>query len=134
MAIVFISPQKKQRMFFITIATLFVLILFILSLITFIPKIEDKFKNIPENGDMSISDIKINFGMVDSEKVKKMELISEVGKEFNYTAQGRDNKKVAGKISATDVNSAQKTLETMGFKVLTIEETAIGRSNPFFPY
>lgn len=134
MAIVFISPQKKQRMFFITIATLFVMVLFILSLITFIPKIEDKLKNIPENGALNIPDVKINFGTVDSEKVRNMELIREVEREFNYTVQGKDGKQISGRILAPDANGAQKSLEIMGFKILTIEEAVAGRSNPFAPY
>lgn len=133
MAIVFISPQKKQRAFLITVGSLSVLVLFILSLITFLPKIESSLKSVPESGQSNVPDIKINFEAADSGKVKNMELIKGVEKEFNYTAQGKDNKQTTGTIFALNASEAQEFLAAMGFKNFTIKEVGAGRINPFAP-
>ena len=73
MAIVFISPKKRQRMFFgIMMVSLFFIFIAI-SLVMFLPELINKNKNIPPDMSFDQPDVVINFKILDSEKVKALE-------------------------------------------------------------
>lgn len=79
MAIIFQSPKKKQRVFFLLIIGLLVVLLAILSLVTFLPEINNAFKNFPVEDTMSIPEVKINFAVMDSEQTRNLQLFETIG-------------------------------------------------------
>ncbi len=79
-------------------------------------------------------DVKINFSVIDSELVKKLEPFKDITTEFIYTTQNKDGRQIKGKISAVSKNEAKVFLEGTGLKVLTLESVAIGRDEPFTIY
>ena len=106
MAIVFISPKDKEKVFILGIAGLFVLILAIIGLIVFFKKpkkiaVEDVFR---------APKIKINFDILKLDKIKELELLPEIEKEFNYEAQTAQGEPKSGKISAPSPEKATQLL------------------------
>ena len=87
MAIVFISPKKRQRMFLLLITALLILSLIIMSFVTFFPEIKNKFQNVSTEGISQIPDVKINFSIIDSPAVENLELFQELQIEFSYIFQ-----------------------------------------------
>ena len=140
MAIVFISAKQKQQSFmwgiFILLALLLVAGLLAISLPGFLnPKQVGpaallgggQVKNPPAN-------LAINFSVVDSEKVKALEPFSIKENIFAYTITDKNGRKITGNISAKTKEEAQNLLEGSGYKVVTIVEMIVGRSEPFISY
>ncbi|KKP42231.1 MAG: hypothetical protein UR31_C0017G0010 [Parcubacteria group bacterium GW2011_GWA2_33_14] len=134
MAIVFISPKKRQRMFLLLITALLILSLIIMSFVTFFPEIKNKFQNVSTEGISQIPDVKINFSIIDSPAVENLELFQELQIEFSYIAQDENDNQVIGKIISSSKDGAKKTLEERGLKVSVLEEANLGRNNPFVSY
>lgn len=132
MAIVFIQSKKRRKMVFWIIAVLLILVLFIISLVTFPPGL--KYKPSVVSMEIEKIDVKINFSVIDSELVKKLEPFKDITTEFIYTTQNKDGRQIKGKISAVSKNEAKVFLEGTGLKVLTLESVAIGRDEPFTIY
>jgi len=130
MAIVFISPREKQKMFIFGIVGLFFIVLILIGLMVFLAKPKkatvEQFFNAPEIG--------INFDILDSDVIKNLELFPEIKKEFNYTA--RTSKKIvkSGVITASSQEEAIQSLTTLGLLDIVLEEIEGGRDNPFTPY
>ncbi len=74
MAIVFQSPKKKQRIFFLLVMGLLVILLVVLALVTFLPELNNRFKDFPLEDTMSIPEIKINFAVMDSQQTQTLQL------------------------------------------------------------
>jgi hypothetical protein len=129
-AIVFISPKQRQKMFFLGITILFLLILVVISLSVFFarPKV------VPVEQVFKKPKIDINFKVLDSEQIKSIELMGEIETQFSYQAKTDKGKTVSGKISAISKEKAQKALEEINLTQITLQESQIGRENPFVPY
>ncbi len=135
MAIVFISPQEKQRVFFRGVAIFAVLLLFIISLLIFLPGFVNKTSNTSTGVSSSNPNITINLSIMDSDKIKNLEPFNEeIGSVFIYTVQDKNGRKTTGNISAATKEQAQSLLEQSGFKVLSLEEMSVGRNDPFISY
>ncbi len=134
MAIVLISPRKRQKAVIWAIASLAVLMLLGASLFIFFPMFTNQINTIPDTGTYITPDIKLNFSIIDSNQVKNLTPFSIIETEFAYTAQDKNGKQVVGKISADDQESAKKSLEAIGLTVSNLQEINAGRSDPFVPY
>ncbi|MEK7124545.1 MAG: hypothetical protein AAB877_02590 [Patescibacteria group bacterium] len=134
MAIIFISPKKRQRKLIIAVTALLSLIVIAVFFTTFFPEIRDRIISIPVTEVSDVPEIKINFNAVNSEQVKNLELFEEIKTDFSYTAKDKNGLQVAGTIVAISKNSALRTLRDSGLEVLTIQQANIGRKEPFSPY
>ncbi len=141
MAIVFISPIEKQRVFFGRLAVLLIVFLIITFLIIFLPGFLNKTQNISTKisfnkyGTMADnSNITINFDIIDSNKVKNLKPFDILETEFAYIVQDKNGRQITGNISAVTKDYAQKLLEESDFKVLSLKEISIGRNEPFVSY
>jgi len=130
MAIVFISPRQRQRMFFTGITILFVLLLLIISFLVFLSKP----KPVPAEVVFNRPKIDINLQVLDSEQVKILEPAAQMDLQFKYTATTQKGVKTSGVITAVSEEEAQKILEGMQLASIALEETKLGRDNPFAPY
>lgn len=134
MAIVFKQLKKAQKIFFWNIIAAMFLILFIVSLIVFPPG----FKRGPEIIFEELTpkpDIKINFSVIDSDKVKELESFKGAQKEFNYVVKDKNGRQLRGSISAKNQSEAEATLKDSGLEVLILQEKELpGKSQPFTPY
>ncbi len=135
MAIIFSLPQKKQKIFRNIIAILLVLILFIIPFVIF--SSSSWFNVKPKNIILEVisrPDVNINFSVIDSDQVKNLEPFPEIEIEFNYIGQDKNGKKVKGEILAVNKDDALIILEKIGIKVSSLEESSVGRKEPFAPY
>ncbi|MBI2050086.1 MAG: hypothetical protein HYT35_01355 [Candidatus Staskawiczbacteria bacterium] len=130
MAIVFVSPKQRQKVFFLGITVLFLLVLFVVGAIVFFAKplpapVEQVFVK-PK--------ININLEVLDLEQVKGSALMGRVQREFIYQAVGDKNEQKSGSIFVASIEEARKILEDSGLLSITLQEALVGRSNPFAPY
>jgi len=130
MAVVFISPKRRQRMFFLVITVVFLLFLVIISLAVFL------------SGPKEISPVlvfnkpKINIDMsiFDSDQFKNLQAFPEMETQYSYKATNKNNKQETGFISAVSIDQARTNLEGNGLTVSEIKEVELGRDNPFVSY
>ena len=130
MAIVFISPKERQKVFILGIVVIFVLFIVVISLIIFLAKP----KEIPAEMVFRAPKIRINFDVLTSDKIKDLQLLPEIEKEFNYKAKTEKNRDKTGKITASSPEEAEEILTALGLSKITLEEIKGGRENPFSPY
>lgn len=130
MAVVFISPKQRQRMFFMGIAVIFLLFLLVVSLGVFLSKPNEVLPELVFNKPK----VNINMDVFDSEQFKNLQPFIEMKTQYSYKARTRNNKLQSGFISAVSIEQAKDILEGMGLTVLELEEAEIGRENPFTPY
>lgn len=135
MAIVFISPKEKQRVFLGGIITLLVLFLMGISLIVFLPEFISKNQTQVNPVEVPLNpSLMLNFNAIDSEEFKKLQPFDAMETLFAYVIEDKDSQQVSGNISAVSKQEAQKLLESSGFKVLVLQEIGVGNANPFTPY
>ena len=130
MAVVFISPKQRQRMFFIGITAIFLLILIIMSFGVFFSKPKAVSTALVFNKPQ----INIDMTIFDSDQFKNLQLFTHMQTQYSYKALTKDNKEKTGFISAASMNEARKVLESAGLAVTELKEVEIGRDNPFIPY
>lgn len=130
MAIVFISPKQRQKMFFMAITILFVLFLLIVSSLVFLAKPKPVAPEIVFNRPK----IDINLDVLDSEQVKFLEPAVQMDLQFKYTAINSKGAKISGVITAVSQEEAHKILQGMQLSGINLEEAKSGRTNPFAPY
>ena len=130
MAVVFISPKQRQKMFFLGITALFLLFLAFVSFGVFLSKPNDVLPALVFNKPK----VNINMGVFNSDQFKNLQPIPEMELQFSYKAIAKDNKPVAGFISAISRDQALTILKNMGYSVSELKDAEIGRSNPFTPY
>lgn len=86
MAIVFISPQKKQKIFFTITALAVALFLAGVATMALLPEFKEEFAVFPiptDTGDITVPEVRINFSVVDSDPVKRLEPFGAIEiKEF----------------------------------------------------
>jgi len=130
MAVVFISPKQRQKMFFIAITLLLLLFLVVVSLGVFLAKPKEVSSSLVFNKPK----VNINMKVFDSDQFKNLLPFTEMEMQYSYKATTKDNKQQEGFISAVSIDKAREILESMGLDVIEIKEAAVGRDNPFTPY
>ena len=130
MAVVFISPKRRQRAFFMAITAIFAVFVAIIALMVFVsqpkPVAPELVFNKPK--------INIDFSIFDLGQFKNLESFENMKSEFYYMAVTEKTKQIEGYISATSMDEARQILEGMNLQVLKLQEIEIGRENPFTPY
>jgi regulator of protease activity HflC (stomatin/prohibitin superfamily) len=130
MAVVFISPKQRQRVFFLGITVLFLLFLLAVSLGVFLAKPKEVLPTMVFNRPK----VDINMGIFDSPQFKALQPFSEMQIQYAYTATTKEGQQKTGFITAVSVDAAQEILKSSGLTVNSMQETEIGRENPFVPY
>jgi hypothetical protein len=130
MAVVFISPKKKQRVFFIGITAVFLLILISITFFVFMAQPQQVAQELVFNKPK----VNINFNALDSDQFKELLPFNEMQRQFAYTAKNENGDVESGFISAVSIEEAKKILESIDLAVQDIKEAEIGRENPFTPY
>lgn len=130
MAIVFVSPRRRQKVLFSVIISSFLLFAVFVSLAVFL----SKSKTIPVDAVFSKPEISLDFNFLNSELLKSMEKLEKMQIQFDYKATTKEAKETEGKISATSAQEAANILKERGLNVLNLEKSKIGRENPFTPY
>ena len=130
MAVVFISPKKRQRAFFVILTLGFLLFIGFISLGIFFAKPKAVSPSVVFNK----SKINIDMSIFDSQRFRNLHDSPVMGFQYNYRALNRSKIVETGFISAESVDEAKKTLEGMGLTVTFLEEVKLGRDNPFVPY
>lgn len=134
MAIVFKQSKKIQKILFWNITAGMLLILFVISLVVFPPYFKSGPKIIFE-GATPKPDIRINFSIIDSERVRDLEPFSGIMTEFIYIVREKSGRQLSGKILAKNQEEAEILLIESGLEILNLEErTSLGKSQPFVPY
>ena len=133
MAILFVSPKKRQRAFLRAMIVILIGSVFVVALLIFPPTTKNS------SGDSLAqqpggSGLQIDFAVVDSDQVKNLRPFDAIGLEFSYVAKNKNGKQVAGTISASNEADAKKLLEGMGLAIVSLKQTYMGRNNPFIPY
>ncbi len=130
MAIVFISPKKRQKIFFMGITVLFLLFISFVSLSVFLSKP----KAVPEEQVSITPKININFKILESDKIKYVQPMGKIEKSFFYEALTDKKQFKTGTILAVSPEEAKKAIIAMGLTITKFEEVKVGRDNPFIPY
>ena len=130
MAVVFISPKERQKMFFLAILILLVLFLVSVSLIVFLAKPEASTQSLVFNKPK----VSIDVSIFDSDQFKNLQPFTQMEIQYTYQATAKDGKQIEGFISAISKDEAQKMLIDSGLTVTDLKESQIGRDNPFTPY
>ena len=130
MAVVFISPKQRQRMFFMGITVMLLLFLAVISSGVFLSKPKEVSPVLVFNKP------KVNIAMriFDSDQFKNLQPFTEMKTQYSYKVLTRNNQPSSGFISATSIDQAKTILEDIGLLVTEIKEAEIGRGNPFTPY
>jgi hypothetical protein len=130
MAVVFISPKQRQKMFFIGITVVFALFIVVTFLGVFIssPSANTSAQvfNKPK--------VNINMSVFDSPQFQNLQPFTQMQTQYSYTANDKNNQTKSGFISAYSVEDARTILTNMGLQVVELKEAEIGRDNPFVPY
>lgn len=130
MAVVFISPKQRQKVFFMGITIIFLLFLAVIASAVFFSKP----KEVPYQLVFNKPKIDINFDVLDSAQFKELEPFTEMEMQFNYRAETKAGKIIAGLISANSMDEARGILKNIDLTVIDIKEVEVGRENPFAPY
>jgi len=130
MAIVFVSPKEKQKVFILIMGGVFLLFLVVIGLGVFLAKP----KQVLTEEVFQAPKIEINFDILKSDKVKDLEPLPTIENEYNYKAETKKGEKKTGRIAAWSQENAKQILTDLGFSNITLEIAKIGRENPFTPY
>ena len=131
MAILLTSAKRGQKNFILVISTILVIALTAIMVVVFLPEVRSGFTVVPSQEFSYLSGIKIDSDLLDSQQVIALENFENVKMIFNYVAKDQNGRQLSGQIEATTKNQAQQILGAMGLNVLTLQEQAIGRLNPF---
>jgi len=129
MAVVFISPKQRQKMFFTGITIVVGMIFVIIASIIFFSQP----KKVAPELVFNKPKVSINFEVLDSEQFKNLQIFSEMQVQYVYKAI-KDGKDKEGYISAASQQEAEAMLTELGYSVTQIKEAEIGRDNPFQAY
>lgn len=130
MAVVFISPKKRQKMFLIGIGICLVIFLIFISLWVFLaqptpPPVALVF-NEPK--------VDLNLTVLDATQFQNLQVFEPIPLQFSYTALTKAGKSTSGLVSADSIDDARKMLVTAGLQVGNLKEVGVGRDNPFIGY
>jgi hypothetical protein len=131
MAVVFISPKHKQKVFFMGITISLVAFVVLISLWSFLGKPSTESTQTVFNKPK----VSLNVAILDNEQFKATQPFDKIPLQFSYSARDSKNRVTKGLISATSEEEALKLIETgTGLNVSEIQEIGLGRDNPFIPY
>lgn len=130
MAIVFISPKKRQKIVVSSIIGSVLLILIVIAFWVFLAKP----RSISPAAVFHAPKIEINFEILDSEKIKNLQVFEGVKKEFTYQGEKGDGTQQTGKVLAASIKEAEEIVKKLNLSKIVIKEPEIGRENPFAPY
>jgi len=130
MAIVFISPKERQKMFFTGITVLVLLIMLIFSLVVLLARPNP----VPQELVFNRPKTDINLQVLDSDQIKNLEPPIQQDLQFKYTATTDKGVKTSGVVTAVSEQEAREMLAGLEMTDIILEEAKIGRDNPFIPY
>ncbi len=130
MAVVFISPRKRQKVFFMGITIIFLLFLLAVFLGVFLAKPKQATQTVVFNKPK----VDINMNIFDSDQFKDLKPFIKMEMQYSYTATTESDQPRSGFITAASIDQARERLISMGLTVIKLEEAEIGRDNPFTPY
>jgi hypothetical protein len=130
LAVVFISPKERQKMFIIGITIVVGLFLIVVaSMVLF-----SRPKAVSINAlTFNKPKVNINFSIFNSEQFKSLKPFEDMKIQFSYKVR-KDGVDDEGYISAFTEEEAKKMLEDRGYTIVQIKEADIGRENPFESY
>mgnify|MGYP001599049646 CR=1 FL=1 len=131
MAIVFISPKERQKVFFLGITAVFVLILLVIALSVFFSKPRAE---ITGQAALINPKININFKALESDQATYITPMGTIDKIFAYVAADAKGVVKTGVIAFPTEDEARKFLLDKGWNINKLEELEVGRENPFTPY
>lgn len=130
MAVVFISPKRRQRIFFASVGLIFLVLFSLILGWIFISK--------PSKNQISVEfnkpKVTINFKVLDSDQFKSLQSFTSIQPQFKYTGKDASKKPVVGYIAAETKDDALKALQSKGFSEVEVSEVSEGRDNPYVPY
>ena len=132
MAVIFISPKKRQKAFFVVITAVFLVFLSTVSLLVILSQPPESSPSY--NLVFNKPKVDINMKFLDFQQFKDLEPFPKMSSEFSYKAVTNKGKTEQGTILALSIDEAKKKLESSGLIVVDIAETGLGRENPFMPY
>jgi hypothetical protein len=130
MAVVFISPKERQKVFFMGITIIFVLFLIFVSSMVFLSKAKEVSPELVFNKPK----VAIDMSVFESDQFKNLQPFPEMEMQYSYKALTQKNEGRTGFINAASKEEATKKLVDMGLTVSEIKEVETGRDNPFIPY
>ena len=130
MAVVFISPKKRQRMFFMGITAIFLLLLVIIFFGVFSPAP----KTVTQITVLNKPSVAIDMSIFSSNEFKNLQPFGQINSQYSYTAKTKNNQSKSGLITAATIDQARNILSSNGLTILTLQAAQTGRSNPFAPY
>ncbi len=130
MAIVFVSPKQRQKMFLISIVAGLVIFLLLVTLIVFLarPRAVAKIEL------YQTPNITIDFSIFDQEQLKSSDILGKIPVEFTYTAKTKLGFETKGTIIAPTEEEATKMLTEKEFFDIALSGPLVGRENPFVSY
>jgi len=129
-AVVFISPKQRQKVFFLGITIALLLFMVFVSLAVFLSKPTAPAPELIFNKPK----VAIDMAVFDSEQFKNLQLLENIQTQFSYIATAKDGSTQTGFIQAESKQNAATLLTEMGLTVSELKEVEIGRDNPFTPY
>jgi len=131
MAIVFISPRQRQKIFFQGITIFFILIVGMIALIVFLSKPRE----VPQPLVFTKPKVKIEMDIIGSEEFKYLKAFVGIQPQFHYVGYDEKGKKLQGLLNAESEEEAREKLKMMGISSIEeLKEILPGRENPFSPY
>jgi hypothetical protein len=130
MAIIFVSPKKKQVTLLIMIIGFFAIALIAIFLIIFLLKPEA----VLQDNVFQKPNIKIDFAVLDSDQLKSLVQLSQIEYQFIYSAVTELGKEVTGKVVAISIEQAEEKLKSDKLVNIKLELEKSGRENPFNVY
>jgi len=130
MAVVFISPKKRQRKFFGLAIIIFLLVLAGVALLILLSRPKTPAQ------ELVFHKPKVNLSMeiFDSDRFKNLQLFTEMKIQFAYIGTTQENQVVSGVVDAVSKEEAEGILRDRGFIAVKAEMVKTGRENPFTPY
>lgn len=116
-------------MFITGITAMFGLVLIIIAAIVFFSQPGEVSQGVVFNKPK----VTIDFGVFSSEEFKNLDDFKEMENRYYYEAR-IDDRDITGYITGISQEDAKKKLEDLGYDVQKIEDSKIGRANPFESY
>jgi hypothetical protein len=129
-AVVFISPKRRQGIFFVGITLVLLVFLIIIFFGVFLAEPTEVSPVLVFNKPK----VNIDMTVFDSDQFKNLQAFPEMQTQYSYTAVTKDNKPQTGLISAVSMEQARTILQGIGLNVSSIKEAQTGRDNPFISY
>src|SRR3989339_1403632 len=96
MAVVFISPKQRQKMFFTVITAILLIFLIAVSLLVFLSQP----KGSPQTVVFNKPKVNIDMGIFELDQFKNLEAFSQMQIQYSYKATTKDDKIESGFVSA----------------------------------